>query len=224
MHKIAIYCGPGVSFNHTIENIWKKLEVDFDIITPEEIETKLNSYNLLVIPGGTGNKICKALGSNGRNFIREWVFYSGKNVLGVCAGAYAIANGFEYSLGFNDYELANRPYWRRGEHTINLKVTDAGKSFFNIDTDILTDINYHNGPIYHKMEAKFKWHSESEILLQFQNEILAEGSDKEVMNNSPAATKVKYGKGMVVAISPHIEKHDIYKSIITNLMIKLSSS
>lgn len=221
MQFIGIYNGPGVNYELTIKKFWlqfKNLNIlNYFDFTKKEI---LNKYNIVILPGGSGTKISNGLGLKGRNNLIKWVL-DGGIIIGVCAGFYAMLKGYENSLNLLNYKIKDKPYWRRGKHFVDLKLTKEGKKFFNVKSDIFLNVPYHNGPVVEKINIIDSNIYNEKILAFFNTELVAEGSTKKVMKDSPAIIMNNYGHGYVIAISVHFEQSQIYVKIIEKMINNL---
>lgn len=217
--KTAIYSGYGVG-GKTIK-IWQNLFQKFDLGSLEILYShiftleKLKTYDLVILPGGGGLRISYGLGDFGKLQIREYLLAGGA-VLGVCAGAYASSHQVRCYAGISPIKIVDYKNCMRGEATIPIQLTNLGKQVFNYDSDELIPIIYHNGPIVY--EVPIKNATNFEVLAYFRDEIVKEGGEPNLMINSPAAWKNKYGLGTVFGISPHIERTPKWEFLIANLI------
>jgi glutamine amidotransferase-like uncharacterized protein len=217
--KIAIYISDGVTSN-TI-NVWLKhfksgLVKNLSVLKAGDfIYDTLKQYDCIILPGGSGSKICNTLEWVGRAALMTYVKNGGK-VLGVCAGAYALSSGYEWSLGLINYELADKENAHRGETNMSFKVTDEGKKLLKIKEDTLPGIYYHNGPVWKRFVEGFP--VEENVLMTFTEDIYSENGTSGQVVDTPAAVHTRYGEGHVVAISPHFEKSPGYEYIIRNVI------
>jgi hypothetical protein len=98
------------------------------------------SFDVVVVPGGSSSQYGEKLGPEGLTFIREFV-RAGGGYVGICAGAFLATSGFnpEHSLGLLDLELRvhhsaassiSTPSWATGRGMVNIRFTDEGTKLF----------------------------------------------------------------------------------------------
>jgi hypothetical protein len=217
--KLGIYISDGVTSN-TI-NVWLKhyksgLINNLTVLKSDDFTyDALKNYDCIILPGGSGSKICNTLDWVGRAALMNYVKNGGK-VLGVCAGAYALSSGYDWSIGLINYELVDKQNAHRGEAYMPFKMTDRGKKLLKIKEDVLPGIYYHNGPVWQKFVEDFP--VEENVLMTFTEDIYSENGTPGQVVDTPAAVHSKYGSGHVVAISPHFEKSPGYEYIIKKVI------
>lgn len=217
--KIGLYISDGVTSN-TI-NVWLKhyrsgLIGDLSVLKESDfIYDILNQYDCIILPGGSGSKICNTLQWVGRSALINYVKNGGK-VLGTCAGAYALSSGYEWSLGLINYELVDKENAHRGEANMSFKMTDKGKKLLKIKEDILPGIYYHNGPVWKRFVEGLP--VEENVLMTFTEDIHSENGTAGQVVDTPAAVHTRYCRGHVVAVSPHFEKSPGYEYVIKKIL------
>jgi glutamine amidotransferase-like uncharacterized protein len=216
--KIGLYISDGVTSN-TI-NVWLKhyksgLIKDLSVLkTGDFIYDTLKEYNCIILPGGSGSKICNCLEDKGKKALIEYVHQGGK-VLGVCAGAYAVSAGYDWSMGLINYELIDKVNAHRGERNMTFRMTDKGKKLLKIKEDFLPNIYYHNGPVWKKYITDSE---DDDILMVFTEDIYSEKGSAGQVVDTPAMVYSNRGLGHVVAISPHFEKSPGYEYVIRKVL------
>jgi glutamine amidotransferase-like uncharacterized protein len=161
----------------------------------------LDEADVLIQPGGSASKQATALGKQGRENVRKFVTHGG-GYLGVCAGAYLATTDYEWSLGILDAKVIDREHWARGNGSVDVKLSDAGSTFFDRPTAWVT-IYYHQGPLL--APAGRDDVPDYEPLGTFQTEIAKKGAPTGVMRGTTALTQSTYGQGRVICFSPHPE-------------------
>lgn len=215
--QIAVYYGPGSSKEY-VEKHWGKLIKDIRLLSNVEFTKEtLNELDIVILPGGSGSKICEGLGTKGKRLLRDWVI-GGGIIIGVCAGMFALLKGYEWSIGMLDYELVDKPYWIRGRHFVSLSITVSGKKFLKLRRDMLHNVPYHNGPVVKKTQIIDPNISNEKVLAIFETDLPAEGGQENTMKKTPAIVVCNYGMGTVIAFSPHLEADKNYKKIIRKLI------
>lgn len=218
--RVAIYSGQGVG-PETLST-WCKLFKSFDLGTldilysHEFTEENLRKYDLLILPGGGGLRICWGLGDLGKENLRNYL-KSGGRLLGVCAGAYAISAHRQDYIGISPVKIVDFTNCCRGEAILNLEVTEQGSSYFNTPTNTIIPIIYHNGPVvYNIIMPEIK---EFQVLASFKQELVLEKGTKGDMIGTPAVWLNNFGKGKVAGISPHIEKTTNHEQYLASFII-----
>lgn len=179
---------------------------------PEDIKPEiLEQFDVLVFPGGSGSKQAKAIGEQGREHIRQFA-KKGGGVVGICAGAYLCSSHYDWSLDLVNAAVFNKTVevpgkgkksvWFRGPATdVDVEINEKGKQAVGLGG--LHSIRYQNGPILsagdHKSLPKY------EVLAHFRSENGIYEQQKNTMIDAPAIVFAEYGKGRVIAISPHFE-------------------
>lgn len=172
----------------------------------------LSGFDLVIFPGGSGSSEAKALGEKGRAAVKRFV-EGGGGYTGICAGAYLSASNYEWSLAFSNqrtfaemHEIpgqGQKSMWYRGDSsTVTMELSDAGKKILGDHPGELPVI-YHNGPIIPPLKDGEQ--PTYEVLAWFRSEVSQYEPQKGTMTNTPAMISTTYGKGRVLAISPHPE-------------------
>jgi glutamine amidotransferase-like uncharacterized protein len=175
----------------------------------------LQQYDCIILPGGSGSKICNTLGGTGKSELKKYVEQGG-NVLGICAGAYAVSSGYDWSMSMINYELVDKKNAHRGESNIKFTLTDTGRKLLKLKDIELPDIYYHNGPVWKIFSEDIKKYSN--VLAVFSEDIYAKDGTAGEAPDTPAIIYEKFGIGKVIAISPHFEKSKGHEYIIKSVI------
>ena len=162
----------------------------------------LTQFDVVVFPGGTGSGTARALDQAGREAVRRFV-REGGGYLGVCAGAYLATSHYRWSLGILDAKVVDSKHWARGTGTAQLGLTEAGVALFGAPEKAL-QIYYGQGPLLapgHHPELE-----DFELLATYDSEIAKKGIPRGVMIGTAAIVRGRFGKGRVLAMSPHPER------------------
>lgn len=202
--KIAIYDGNG-SGDDGIDNVCQRATMlkgaTINRLSPEEIATTdLSRFDVLVFSGGSGSKQGEAIGEKGRQNVRQYI-HEGGSYLGICAGAYLACSNYPWSLSILNAKTVSRK-WQRGRAFLQLELTGQGKEIFG-PVEQKFWIRYNNGPVIEP--ARDPDLPAYEVRAYFRNEVAENETPKGIMVNSPAVVTANYGKGRVMAISPHGE-------------------
>ena len=177
---------------------WKSVEGD-DIANGV-----LKDFDILLVPGGSAAKESKSMGKESREAVRRFV-ENGGAYMGVCAGAYLSSQAKENDLGLLPIDTLDKEHWYRVNDgtPVDVELTPAGMEVFGVQKSRVR-IVYENGPIFGAPEGKT---DESFTPLgYFRSEVVADGGKRGVMLGAPAMIFSRYGKGEVLALSPHPEK------------------
>lgn len=179
---------------------------------PDDIKPEiLDQFDVLVFPGGSGSKQAKAIGEQGREHIRQFA-KKGGGVVGICAGAYLCSSHYNWSLDLVNASVFNKTVdvpgkgkksvWFRGPASdVDVELNEKGKQAVGLGGQ--HSIRYQNGPIL--SPGNHKTLPEYEVLAHFRSENGIYPQQKNTMIDAPAIVFAEYGKGRVIAISPHFE-------------------
>jgi putative intracellular protease/amidase len=164
----------------------------------------LKNFDALVIPGGSAKKEAMSMGSEAREEVRRFV-KEGGIYMGVCAGAYLASSARDSYLRLLPLRTLDQEHWYRTVNgtPLNVELTPIGQEVFGLSKSNLR-IVYENGPIFAPPDQKPD--DSFATLGSFRSEVVARGGERGVMIGAPIAVISRYGRGMVLAISPHPEK------------------
>lgn len=221
--RIALYVDDGVgasTINNWLMMAKEGLIDEFEVVKAKDItKTKLSLFNWLILPGGSGSGICSKLTEDNRKELEESIS-SGLNVMGICAGMYALSSNYDWSLNLIPYQVVDKPHWRRGNCITAIEFSKAIAT--KLKTKQTIEVVYHNGPIVEPKVPEIVYTGKSfrkfNVLAKFKDDVVAEGGTNGLMPGSPAMVHVKHGKGNIIAISPHFEKTPKANKIIKKLL------
>lgn len=180
---------------------------------PADVEAGvLETFDVVVFPGGSGSGQARALGAHGRERVRTFVA-GGGGYVGICAGAYLAANNYDWSLRILDADVVDRSHWRRGRGVVELDWLDAAAS---IGAGPQRNVLYVNGPIYRA--AGDDTLPDFEVLATFRGEVHEHGAPAGVMPGTPAIVRARFGEGRVVCSSPHPEQSEGLEDVVRRLV------
>jgi len=175
----------------------------YELVSARQIrDGALDQFDVVIHPGGSGSKQAEALGDEGREKVRNFVA-AGNGFVGICAGAYLASAEYPWSLNFVDAKVLDRKHWARGTGNVDLRLSPAARKFFGIDDELVT-IYYGQGPLL--SPAANDAIVDYEPLALYETEVAKNGAPTGVMKGTTAIARAPFGKGRVVAISPHPEK------------------
>jgi glutamine amidotransferase-like uncharacterized protein len=220
--NVAIYEGKG-SPEGGIKNVSDRLMLipgtKITRLSAEEIgQNNLTTYDLVVFSGGLSNTQAKYIGPEGKENIRNYVA-GGGNYLGVCAGAYLACAGFEWGIGILNAQTIS-PKWFRGLGYLKLELSDEGRGVIQNVKEPFT-CRYNSGPIIKKLNRPDL--PDYTVLAWFREEKIANASQAGTMVNTPAIVMAPYGKGRVLAISPHPENSAGLENLIPRAVLTVVS-
>lgn len=206
--RVALFIARGVSaparknLSRDLDNAddftWKSIDGD-DIVNGA-----LDNTDVLIVPGGSALKEAQSLGADARNIVRRYVDRGGI-YMGICAGAYLSSQAKESDLGLLPLKTLDQEHWFRTADgaPVDVELTPLGMEVFDRKSSNVR-ILYENGPIFgppiERPDSSFS------PLGFYRSEVVARGGEQGVMLGAPAMVLSRYGKGLVLAISPHPEK------------------
>ena len=206
--KVAVFEGDGVGKSCTnlltILDNSSKIQLEVSRVTTADIVAgKLDGFDVLIHPGGSGSKQGNDLGEDGRQQVRQFVSQGG-GFLGVCAGAYLATNDYTWSLNLIDAKVVDRKHWARGTGTVQLELSPSGQDLFKVKSSEL-NIFYGQGPLLGRREWDDPKIPDYESLAIYSSEIAKNGAPNGIMKGTSAAVRCDYGKGRVFCFSAHPE-------------------
>jgi len=204
--KVAVYKGDGASSSRKKVIAVLEKQPDFLIrdITVDEIKAgKLDEFDVLIHPGGSGGGQGRALGEEGRAAEKKFI-EAGGGYIGVCAGAYLATCDYEWSLGILDAKVVDREHWARGFGEVKIGLADKSKDVLGAAPG-QKPIYYHQGPLL--APASNPDIPDYEELAKFETEIAKNGATPGVMTGCTAIAIGNFKDGRVLCFSPHPE-HD----------------
>ncbi len=175
-------------------------------------EGGLKSVDVLVHPGGSGSGRGRALESDGRTAVREFVRQGG-GFLGICAVQYLATNDYSWSLGLIDAKVVDRRHWVRGKGTVSLRLSPQSQRLFRHD-DQRMELFYAQGPLLGRHEWDDPTVPNYESLALYDSEIAKNGAPRGVMIGTSAIVRGDYGKGRVICFSPHPELTENFEHLL----------
>lgn len=179
---------------------------------PTDIKPEiLMQIDVLLFPGGSGSKQAKAIGPTGREFIRTFS-KNGGGVIGICAGAYLCSSDYSWSLNLVNAKVFNESFdipgkgrksmwYRGGAADIDVEVLESDGDILGVKGTY--SIRYQNGPIFSPDDKPEL--PAYKTLAYFRSENGIYEPQKGTMIGAPAVVESRFGKGKVLAISPHFE-------------------
>ncbi|MEW4565473.1 BPL-N domain-containing protein [Bremerella sp. JC770] len=181
------------------------------ILTPGEIQqgALTSDFDVLIMPGGSAGAQARNLEEEGRDQIRRYV-REGGGYVGICAGAYLSTTYKPWSLGLVNAKVWDLSHWARGTGIVTLNMTPSGCSVLRMPKDQV-DVYYGQGPML--VPGNDEDMPGYEILASYATEVAKKGAPEGAMVDMHAIIRTMYGKGRVIAYSPHPEKEFGPKSL-----------
>lgn len=216
--RVAIYTGPGVGgpgpedLKATLSQDPGKFTSSF--IGPEDVRAgKLDQFDLVVFPGGSGSRQAEGLGSDGCETVRKFVERGGGYV-GICAGCYLACENFSWSLKILDAKTKSSK-WKRGRKALELGVADGAAPLLGVGDETIV-VKYANGPVMEPAGSPDL--PDYTALATFKTETAENETPAGIQIGTPAILTSAFGKGRVVGISPHPEQTEGFKGIVPRLI------
>ena len=211
--------------------IEEKLECECVLIPCSEIKIgALSQYDLLFVPGGSSRLMAQALGSSGKEKVREFI-QKGGGYVGICAGAFLATDRFENSLDIVDAkplvedvdipEMGKISMAERGIGTVMVSVNDAGREIFG-DLGGLLSASYTGGPVFSKNSDR--WFPECITLAEYRNEIWKYVPQRGTMVQTPAIITFEFGKGRAILFGFHPEISEGGKTFVVRAIQAVTGS
>ena len=210
--RVGIFDGAGANADKVVEVIGKERRFFACHVGPQDMsELSLQQFEVMVFPGGSGSKQGAAIGVDRRENVRGFV-RKGGGVVGICAGAYLCSSHYRWSLNLMNASIFNKmvevagkgrkSMWYRGKPAdVRVELTGEGEEVLGLQGMHL--IRYHNGPIFSPGNAPSIPAYRSLAYFRSENGIYE--AQKGTMIGAPAVVVSNFGKGKVMAISPHFE-------------------
>jgi hypothetical protein len=223
MPSIQVYTGLGSSHSW----IWSAQCFDrLGLLRVEFVDSRslLRSRpDVLIFSGGDGFRMAEELGDETMQRVRDYVSSGGRYV-GICAGAYLALKSSSYpgkSLDMVRAPIANLSQAPPPNHSL------PGKYLFNcgghwvfhpVRGEVLLDLNgerlaapLYGGPSWRSVEggevlARYQGWSDSALLLT------DESAARETLVGKGAILTIRYGKGRLWLLGPHLEHPDHHEA------------
>lgn len=223
--RVAVFDADGASPGKIIRVLDAEPSVEGFHIGPEDISNDvLNQIDVLLFPGGSGSKQGRAIGPERRELVRQFT-REGGGVIGICAGAYLCSSHYDWSLNLMNAKVYNEMvdipekgrksmWYRGGPADVEVEMGDRAAKMLGLDGQ--HKIRYQNGPIISPGSSKTA--PDYEVLARFRSENHLYDVQKGTMTDQPAILRSKFGKGEVLAFSPHFESTQGKESVVINAL------
>lgn len=179
------------------------------LVTSDQIRSgALASFEVVLVPGGRASKQFADLGEEGRQALRRFV-EDGGGYVGVCAGGYLasyLGLVSAKTLGKNAKPGPDTPksvdVRPSGGGIVIMELTDAGRKVLGELSGPLRTL-FSGGPIF-RMSSQTDV-SECVCLARYRSEVSFKNFPPGTMTGTPAILAAQFGKGRVIAFSPHPE-------------------
>ncbi len=210
--RVALFDDSGANEAKVLRVVDGRADVVIHHVGPKDMRPAvLRQFDVIVFPGGSGSKQGRAIGETGREHVRQFA-QEGGGVVGICAGAFLCSSHYTWSLDLMNAAVFNKTVespgkgrkslWYRGGATdVDVDVTEEGADVLGIEG--LHSIRYQNGPILSPGEDPSLPAYRPLAFFRSENGIYE--PQKNTMIGAPAVVLAQFGKGRVLAISPHFE-------------------
>ncbi len=199
------YGGSEMSIWETIEAIRIDSLMEVTKITAGDIAAgKLQEYDALVIPGGSGKRQFMNLGEENHKRIKDFVA-GGKGIVGICAGSYFLSSTPNYKcMDMNGAMAIDIAHDNRGHGIAKFSLSEEGKNIFpELAGREINYVMYFEGPVYTKNEDSEIKHT---VFGTMESDIhLESNAPKNLTNGKPIFIGNTYGKGKVFSCVVHPE-------------------
>lgn len=205
--KVALFVDNGADASEFKKEFRRSNDdsITYQVVNGDDIRNgALDNFDALLVPGGSASQEARSMGAEARENVCRFVKEGGV-YMGVCAGAYLSSRQAVHDLGFLPLKTLDPDHWYRVDDgtLVDVELTPTGMEVFCIDKSNIRVI-YENGPIFgppiEQPDPSFT------VLGFFRSEVVADGGERGVMRGAPAIVLSRYGRGIVLAISPHFEE------------------
>lgn len=200
--RVAVYTDSGASrsVKALLQLLNENPALQVEKITARQIQSeKLQSFDVLIQPGGSGGKQGRTLETTDRDAVRTFV-RDGGGYVGFCAGAYLASCDYDWSLHILDAKVLDKKHWARGFGKTQVRVEGNGRPVLEVN-ETETTIYYHQGPLLAPADDPDV--DDYESWGTFQTEIAKKGAPAGVMIGTTAIAAGTFGQGRVLCFSPH---------------------
>ncbi len=150
--KVAVFDGNGagaVSVVETIEALKIDTGIEAEALSAVDIQQgKLQDFDALIFPGGSGSKELNNLGESGKQIVTDFVKNKGKGIVGICAGGYLLSSTAGYpNLALASSVHIDRKHYNRGRGLIQIALTGQGEKVFPELKGNKLFVQYYDGPV-----------------------------------------------------------------------------
>ena len=208
--RVALFLDEGCRGNgalHWARMLARSPQIDLTIIDGKALrDGKLDGCKLLVCPGGGGAKQIGAMKPAGFRIVKKFV-NDGGAYLGICAGSYNVMNR-KGRFAFLPYDYIERAAGKLADITVELN--GRGAELLGVKPGRFI-CRYNGGNIMRPTEPTGK--GDGEVLAVFKSS--SSFPDRAAYNfiDTPAMIYGQYGKGKVLAVSPHPESYESTRPI-----------
>ncbi len=210
--RVALFDAAGANEGKVLKVMDGQSNLFVSHVGPKDMKGEvLQQFEVIVFPGGSGSKQGEAIGDKGRDNVRHFV-RGGGGVVGICAGAFLCSSHYKWSLHLMNASVFNKmvevegkgrkSMWYRGKPTqVDVEVSGEGVKVLGLEG--INSVLYHNGPILSPGNSLSAPAYRSLAFFRTENGIYE--AQKGTMIGAPAVVASDFGKGKVLAISPHFE-------------------
>jgi len=205
---VGVFNGNGASAVCVLETL-EALKMDNGIdgkeISAFDISSdKINEFDAIIFPGGSGSKEVNNLGKMGVKNIHKFIKENGKGVVGICAGAYMMMSTDGYpSLQLSNVNHIDRAHYNRGRGLVEFTLTEKGYGVFPELKDDKMFLQYYDGPVMQLKDSSVSSYTE---LGKYVTDITPDNyAPSGIAPRNTFLFNENIGKGKIVAIAGHPE-------------------
>ncbi|MCK5074925.1 MAG: biofilm PGA synthesis protein PgaB, partial [Calditrichia bacterium] len=180
--KVAVFKGFGASpkcISDAVESLKIDSAITPIIITADNIlNNGLKNIDVLLFAGGSGSKQMSNMGNLVVKKVQDFVYYEGRGVVGICAGAYLLSDTPDYTcMHLCPAEAIDREHDERGHGLVKFSLTEEGKKIFpELSKYETAFMQYYEGPVLIPATKKYAQFTKLAVML----------SDVHLENDAPA--------------------------------------
>lgn len=202
--RAAVFVGVGsmgLSSTELIRYVARSPELDISFVDGEDMRNgALNSFDLLVMPGGMSGTIVGEMGPKGVENFKEFVRRGGGYV-GMCAGNVILLED-EYRVAYGCGMIPYSRYGSAGDAMTSMTLTDEGAKALGMKKGTF-DVWYSGGPIMFRRHDEVP-DAKIETWGVYASNITNEGWGARMVGNVSCIGGT-YGKGRIAATACHPE-------------------
>lgn len=208
--NVAVFNGSGASAT-CITETYEALRIDTDInpgfISSAEIASgKIEDFDVLIFPGGSGSKELNNLGDLAAQKVQDYV-NAGYGVVGICAGGFLFSTTKDYpSLKLISATEWDREHYNKGRGLIEFELSSEGLDVFPELENTKSFLQYYDGPVFMPSDSGKSGQKEyTELATYVSDIVIHDNYPRGVTPGKTFLLNEKIGKGRAIVIAGHPE-------------------
>ncbi len=205
---VGVFDGDGASVTCVLETM-EALKIDSGIApsvihASDMVAGKLDAYDAIIFPGGSGSKELNNLGKLAQEAVRSFAKQENKAVIGICAGGYLLSSTPTYpSLAMASAKNIDRAHYARGRGLVEFTLNEKGEELFPELVGQSLFLQYYDGPILAPVDSLQMTYTE---LGRYKTDIHPNvGIPSGITPGKTFLLIEKYGKGAISIVAGHPE-------------------